>query len=315
MRDMASSARVAPLAARIAALAARVEVILAEQSDELGHDKALRDSAPDPKPDQIPVPGSDRIDAADDVEAGAYLRDRLAYLESALAQRSAEAEEWMASDRSARQYLLAAEGELAAARAALLQERSDRSRAEKNASRLAEEIELLTRLLGEVEEREADRRRVLEADVATARASAQESRRDLEDRARHILDLEARIEVMVTEAETWQRDRSRVEKGLAEERLRTDQYRDVAQRMQTLCTYQHGEMALLREKVVNLESQVSDLQDARSTAEATAEKQRLAAQGLRQTLSWKATAPIRNLAKTLRRMLKAFQSSRQTGAH
>jgi chromosome segregation ATPase len=297
------------LAERIAGLSKQIEKLLAEGAAfAVGHEMPSALALDQPLP-RAEVQDLDQA-VATDLEGWTLsaLRDRVRYLESALSQRSAEADEWMAAGQVERGHLAVAQDQLAHAQAALAQERLERERAESSAGRLAAELELLTNLLHEIQAADADRRSALEAQLAETSDALDESRRELDDHAQQIRALEAEIEALVTDAEIWRRDQDRVEKGLADERHRTDQYRDVAERLQTLCTYQRGEAAELREKIANLESEAAALRSARTAAEDLQERQRIALQRLRQTLSWRATAPVRNLAKVLKKMMKVLRS-------
>lgn len=160
-----------------------------------------------------------------------------AYLKSALAQRSVEAEDWMNAERAARQQLTVAEDALAKAQQALALEREDRAVADATIERLKEELDTLTKLLLEVEDREAHKLRA--------------------------------------------------------ERLKADQYRDVAERLQTLCRHQKHELTNLRDRLAE--------------AEAKAIKHQEAYLRTRRSVSWKVTAPLRNVLKQLKKLLKAMR--------
>lgn len=214
------------------------------------------------------------------------LSDQVSYLHSALSQRSAEADEWMRSDRSARDLL-------AEARAELTREQAARARAEENVERLTAELEDLTRLLIEVEKREARK-------IADGKAEAV---RDLSDaHALQIAELEARIRRLVDEAREWSQARDGIERSLADERNRTDQYRDVAERMQALCVYQSRELALLRDRLGESESRSEG--QTRDFDKLMGDYRKM-----RQTTSWKATAPIRKFFKALRKLLRGQPQS------
>lgn len=291
-----SSDRVA-LTTRIDALSARVEGLLSQRAEAAS---ALSSTSRQvSRPSRTGRNGGygqtidDGLDVLPTDPSDPAWSDQVSYLQSALTQRSAEAEEWMSSDRAARKMLAASQAALGKSEKELERERAARLRAEEDIVRLTEELETLTRLLVEVEEREARTIRAAKADVVAAVSK---------DYSRQISDLEARIRGLLDEAEQWHRDRDGVEKSSAAERLRTDQYRDVAEKMQALAVYQTRELSLLRERV--------------SEAEARSEKQQQDFDHLmnnyrktRQTLSWRATAPIRKFFRALRRLLKAQPQS------
>ncbi len=288
-----ASARVA-LTTRIEALSARVEGLLSQRA-EAGSSlsstgSTARRTTRSPAGDRNGGYGSDSFhhDASDPAWS-----DQVSYLQSALTQRSVEAEEWMSADREARKLLEASQRALGKSEKELERERAARLRAEEDILRLTEELETLTRLLVEVEEREA---RTIKA--AKTEAIADVSR----DHTRQIADLQAKIRALLDEAEKWHRDRDGVERGSAEERLRTDQYRDVAEKMQALAVYQTRELSVMREQLGEAEARSAKHQQDFDQLMASYRK-------TRQTLSWRATAPIRKFFRALKRLLKAQPQS------
>lgn len=270
MRAETNSTDRAELTGKIDSLAARVEGLRSQARQAAGASMSGRETA-------LPADFS-----------GYDLNDQISYLKSALNQRSAEADEWMSSDRAARDLLAESRAALERIEAELLRERGARERAEENVERLTQELEDLTRLLIEVEEREARK-------IADGKAEAIQELS--EEHALQVSELEARIRRLVAEAREWSEARDGVERSLADERARTDQYRDVAERMQALCTYQSRELALLRDRLGEQESRSEG--QTRDFNKLLAEYRKM-----RQTMSWKATAPIRKFFKALRKLFK-----------
>ncbi len=199
----------------------------------------------------------------------------------------------MSADRAARRMLADAQTALRQAEQALTHESATRAQAEKDVARLNEEIELLTQLLIEIEQREASTVQAAKAEVVGILSKVH---------GQQIAELEARIATLVGEADDWRRVRDGVERGLAEERVKTDQYRDVADKMQALCIYQSREMGLLRERVGESESQAeARLQDFNRLMGDYRE--------IRQTTSWRATAPFRKFFRSLKRLLRTQSQS------
>lgn len=254
------------LTLRIEALSSRIDSLLSE---------TLQTAAP--------TAGLSAITAlegggpVDDALSDYPQKDQISYLQSALSQRSAEAEEWMSADRSARELLASSQAALSKAEAALSREQAARTRAEEAFERLTLEIEELTLLLLEVEEREAHTVAAGKAEAVAALSK---------EHGRQIAELELRTHA-----------KDGIEQGLADERARTDQYRDVAEKMQALCVYQNRELALLRERIGDSEQRAE---------RQTKDFDRLMNdyRKIRQTTSWKATAPIRSFFKMLKRLLR-----------